>query len=95
MVSIETTWREGFLRVAKDSEIGKEAFRVLFAILGSVTEANFSPLGRAEIGRLIEMHPANVGRAVKLLEGKGIVKRRTRHGKTVGYEVMEHFGASR
>lgn len=85
-------WREGFRRIARDKEIGKEAYRVLLALLGSEGEGNFISISRWELAEMLEMDPANVTRATKLLERKGILKRRQIRGRTIGYVIIEYFG---
>lgn len=87
------TWRHGFLRIAREKEIGKEAYRVLFALLGSESDGNFISISRWELADILHMDPSNVTRATKLLEKKGVIKRRILRGRTVGYEIMEFFGA--
>ena len=91
---MKRTWRDGFLRIATDTTIRGECYRVLFAVLGSLTDESFSPVTPKSLAQVLHMHQASVKRALRILITKGILrKRHTQAGKLIGYEVVEFFGA--
>lgn len=86
------TWEDGFIRVARDKEIGAECYRVLFVILASIEDGYFSPITPARISRVLNAEPSNVKRAIRVLVEKKVVKKRHASGKLVGFEIVEYFG---
>lgn len=91
---IKATWQEGFLSIATDRSIGAECYRVLFAILGSLTDESFAPMTPTLLAQVLHMHESSVKRAVRVLVAKGVLRKRlTQAGKLIGYEVVEFFGA--
>ena len=80
------------LQIAKDKEIGKEAYRVLFVILGNVEYGLFSEVTPVAIAKVLECDPSSVKRAVRTLAEKGIIRKRHASRKLIGYEVIDHLG---
>lgn len=92
-------FRGGWVAMAQDAlielarlDLGDEARRVLFAVLGKLDFENFILLNQAEIGETIGIQRANVSRAITKLERAGVLVRGPKAGRSVTFRLNPSFG---
>ena len=92
-------FRGGWVAMAQDAlmalakmDLGDEARRVLFAVLGRLDFENFILLNQAEIGEAIGIQRANVARAIAKLEGSGVLIRGPKAGRSSTFRLNPSFG---
>ena len=79
------------LELAK-ADLGDEARRVLFAVLGQLDFENYILLNQAELGELIGIQRANVSRAIAKLESLGVLIRGPKAGRSSTFRLNPSFG---
>ncbi len=78
------TWQAGLICVAKDTEIVGEALRVFLVVVASVEVGHFAPITPAMIARVLNRHPSNVKKALRVLVEKGVIRKRYETGSSWG-----------
>ena len=64
--------QEPLMKLAQ-ADLGKEAMRVLFAVLASLDYENWISINQAELGRQLGIKPSNMSRAVARLVTEGVL----------------------
>ena len=85
-------WENGLERLAKDSEITGESFRILIYMLSKLDYENYIKVTQKDIVKALNIRKQNVSRAVKLLVSKGIIIQGPRSGKSFTYRLNEFYG---
>ena len=75
-----------------NSGLDGQAYRVLFKVLGRLDFENFIMLNQAEIARDLDMRKQHVNRAIKQLEGLGVMLRGPKSGKAITFRLNPNFG---
>jgi hypothetical protein len=61
------------LMTLAQADLGKEAMRVLFAVLAKLDYENFISINQAELGRQLNIAPSNMSRAIARLVKEGVL----------------------
>ena len=61
------------LMTLAQADLGKEAMRVLFAVLAKLDYENFISINQAELGRQLKIAPSNMSRAITRLVKEGVL----------------------
>ena len=64
--------QEPLMKLAQ-ADLGKEAMRVLFAVLATLDYENWISINQAELGRQLGIKPSNMSRAVARLVTEGVL----------------------
>ena len=64
--------QEPLMKLAQ-ADLGKEAMRVLFAVLSTLDYENWISINQAELGRQLGIKPSNMSRAVARLVTEGVL----------------------
>ena len=74
------------------ADLGDQARRVLFVILGKLDFENFILVSQSEIAETISMHRSDVSKAIAKLEGEGIIVRGPKAGRSATFRLNPSFG---
>lgn len=92
-------FRDGWLAMAQpalmalaQSDLSGEAMRVLFAVLARLDFENYIQLNQAELAGSIGMRPTNFNRALRALEGQGVLVRGPKVSRSLTYRLNPSFG---
>ena len=92
-------FREGWIAMAQNAlieiaraDLGDQARRVLFVILGKLDFENFILVSQSEIAETISMHRSDVSKAIAKLEGEGIIVRGPKAGRSATFRLNPSFG---
>lgn len=83
---------QGAMLELSKADLGDEARRVLFAVLGQLDFENYILLNQAELGELIGIQRANVSRAIAKLESLGVLIRGPKAGRSSTFRLNPSFG---
>jgi hypothetical protein len=74
------------------ADLGKEAMRVLFALLAKLDYENFISINQAELGRTLKIAPSNMSRAVARLVAEGVLIAGPKLQAKGTYTLNPHYG---
>jgi hypothetical protein len=84
--------QDALAEIAADRDLGTEAFRVFLYLSARLDFENLIVVPQAEIATALSMKRQAVGRALKLLAGKGIILRGPKVGSVSSYQLNPHYG---
>ena len=92
-------FKEGWIAMAQNAlveiaraDLGDQARRVLFVILGKLDFENFILVSQSEIAETIAMHRSDVSKAMAKLEAQGIIIRGPKAGRSATFRLNPSFG---
>jgi DNA-binding transcriptional ArsR family regulator len=92
-------FREGWIAMAQNAlielaraDLGDQARRVLFVVLGKLDFENFILISQSEIADAIGMKRANVSSAMSKLEAEGIIIRGPKAGRSTTFRLNPSYG---
>jgi len=92
-------FREGWIAMAQNAlieiaraDLGDQARRVLFVILGKLDFENFILVSQSEIAETISMHRSDVSTAITRLEALGVLLRGPKAGRSSTFRLNPSFG---
>ena len=85
-------FQEAFEAIAKDRDLTDEHRRVLFYLLSRLDFDNYIQVAQVEIADALSMHKTHVNRAIKLLEGKSIIIRGPKVGRSSCFRLSPNLG---
>lgn len=92
-------FREGWIAMAQNAlvalaqaDLGDQARRVLFVILGKLDFENYILVSQSEIAETIGMKRANVSAAIARLEGEGVILRGPKAGRSATFRLNPSYG---
>ena len=85
-------FQEAFEFIAKDRDLTDEHRRVLFYLLSRLDFDNYIQIAQIEIAEALGMHKTHVNRAIKLLEGKNIIIRGPKVGRSSCFRLSPNLG---
>lgn len=92
-------FREGWIAMAQNAlvalaqaDLGDQARRVLFVILGKLDFENYILISQSEIAETIGMKRANVSAAIARLEAEGIILRGPKAGRSATFRLNPSYG---
>lgn len=92
-------FREGWIAMAQNAlvalaqaDLGDQARRVLFVILGKLDFENYILVSQSEIAETIGMKRANVSAAIARLEAEGIILRGPKAGRSATFRLNPSYG---
>jgi len=78
--------------LASDSELSKEAYKVLIFLMSRLDFQNWINIFQKEIAEKLNIKKQNVSRAISLLESKEILLRGPKIGKSYSFRLNPYFG---
>ena len=84
--------QEALKLLATDKDLKGETYRVLLLLLSQLDFENWIQITQKEIAETLEIKKQNVSKAVLLLEGKGIILRGPKIGRTYAFRLNPDFG---
>lgn len=92
-------FREGWIAMAQNAlvalaqaDLGDQARRVLFVVLGKLDFENYILVSQAEIAETIGMKRANVSAAIAKLEAEGVILRGPKAGRSATFRLNPSYG---
>lgn len=92
-------FREGWIAMAQNAlvalaqaDLGDQARRVLFVILGKLDFENYILISQSEIAETIGMHRSDVSKAIAKLEGEGVILRGPKAGRSATFRLNPAYG---
>ena len=83
--------QEPLMKLAQ-ADLGKEAMRVLFAVLAKLDFENWISINQAELGRQLNIKPSNMSRAVARLVSEGVLLPGPKLQGKGTYSLNPHYG---
>jgi len=84
--------QDAILALAQDKELAGRPTRVLLYLLARLDFENFIHVPQVDIAQALELRASNVSKAIQLLEGKGILIRGPKVGRSFGWRLNPNFG---
>ncbi len=84
--------QDAAILLAKDKDIKGETHRVLWFIIGILDFENWVQLSVTEIAKELKMHRPDVSKAMKVLEGKEVILRGPKVGRSYAFMLNPDFG---
>ena len=84
--------QDAAILLAKDKDIKGETHRVLWFIIGILDFENWVQLSVTEIAKELKMHRPDVSKAMKVLEGKEVILRGPKIGRSYAFMLNPDFG---
>ncbi len=84
--------QEGFLRLARESDLTGEDLKVLLAYLGNLDFENYLQISQQAIADDLKIGKTQVSRATKKLVDKGILIKGSKTGKHYTYGLNTFYG---
>lgn len=84
--------QDGFLRLAMESDLGGEDYKVLFIYLANLDFENFLQISQSYIATSLGMKKQNVSRATIKLVDKGILIQGLKVGRHQTYRLNAFYG---
>jgi hypothetical protein len=88
------SYRQGFIKLAKDREITGEAHRVLWYLFDELDFDHYAHVPQAEIAENLGITMPSVSRAIKLLCDKNIVLKGEKTGRKLRYRLNLEYAKS-
>ncbi len=92
-------FREGWVAMAQSAlvalaqaDLGDQARRVLFVILGKLDFENYILISQSEISETLKMHRSDVSKAISKLEAEGVLIRGPKAGRSSTFRLNPSFG---
>lgn len=92
-------FREGWIAMAQNAlvalaqaDLGDQARRVLFVVLGKLDFENYILISQSEIAETIRMHRPDVSKALKKLEAEGVILRGPKAGRSATFRLNPSYG---
>jgi len=92
-------FREGWIAMAQNAlialaqaDLGDQARRVLFVILGKLDFENYILVSQSEISETLNMHRSDVSKAISKLEAEGVLIRGPKAGRSSTFRLNPSFG---
>ena len=82
---------QGWVAMAQDA-IGDEARRVFFLLAGHVDFDNWIQISQTDLADMIGMKRTNFSRALKRLEGEGVLLRGPKIGRSATFRLNPEYG---
>lgn len=83
---------EGLIKLATDTDINKDDWRVLAVYLGSIRFENIIEISQKEIAEILGMHKESVSRTTKKLLSKNILLGESKVGRSKTYRLNTFYG---
>ena len=83
--------QEPLMKLAQ-ADLGKEAMRVLFAVLAKLDYENWISINQAELGRQLSIKPSNLRRAIARLVLEGVLLAGPKLQATGTYSLNPRYG---
>jgi hypothetical protein len=83
--------QEPLMKLAQ-ADLGKEAMRVLFAVLAKLDYENWISINQAELGRQLGIKPSNMSRAIARLVSEGVLLAGPKLQAKGTYSLNPHYG---
>jgi hypothetical protein len=80
------------LMTLAQADLGKEAMRVLFAVLSKLDYENWISINQAELGRQLGIKPSNMSRAIARLVSEGVLLAGPKLQAKGTYSLNPHYG---
>ena len=84
--------QEAMIEIARDKSFSLEMWRVWSFMVGKLGFENWIILPQREIAASLDMHEANVSRAIKKLLAKKIILKGPKIGRTSAYKLNSKYG---
>ena len=84
--------QEALELLATDKDLKGETYRVLLLLLSRLDFENWIQVTQTEISEKLEMKKPNVSKAISILEGKGIILRGPKIGRTYAFRLNPYYG---
>lgn len=92
-------FKEGWIAMAQNAlvalaqaDLGDQARRVLFVILGKLDFENYILISQSEISETLSMHRSDVSKAISKLETEGVLIRGPKAGRSSTFRLNPSFG---